>query len=221
MGLLKFDRDKHKYYDGDRELVSVTRLLAATNLAKDLAFLELDPIYLERGTLIHEMFGLIDRGEYDDTDTTDSLKPYARGIEAFKRDTGFQGHVWELSLAMPEVGVAGTLDCVGEFPRPRGAEPCLIDVKTGVLQTLGVSCQLAAYSDLATFGQVIGEQDFDSVWFANAVSLNIERKSLNLKGDGTYTLRNHDEQIWRKRWRAAVEMYNTWKEYGLLKERTI
>ena len=213
MSNLSFNSAEHRYLDGERELISVTRLLAATGLTKDLAFLGLDPIYRNRGTAVHQIFELIDKSEYDEAETSEELRPYAAQIAAFKRDTAFHGRLWESPLANRRMRYAGTLDCIGEV----GEEIWLIDVKTGVLQICGVATQLAAYQELVLNGEAINAVDSDFLLWAKDNQSRIRRKSLNVRGDdGPWTLRSHDEPQWPALWRGAVAVYSARKEYGML-----
>ncbi len=224
VGMTSFDADAHKYTDGDRELVSVTTLLTAVGVAKNLKFL--DPVYRLRGTAVHQILELIDRhDDYSDEGTHESLRPYAQQIMRWKEDTGFKGRVWELPMFSRRLGVAGTLDVGGDWQD----EIHLVDAKTGVLIPVAVGCQLALYEHLLIHGEVIemvkrdGEfvkVDYDEEWikYARANVCKIRRKSLNLKPEN-YTQRSHDEPYWRQNALACVTMYRMFEQFGLKGER--
>ena len=215
MSDLHFDAKAHKYYAGNVELVSVTQLLAAVNVTKDLS--HLDPMYRTRGTAVHQIMELIFELDYDESDTDESLHWYGKQIIAFLDSTGFQPKIWELQLANRKQKVAGTLDVAGL----RDDEIWIVDAKTGTLDEVGVGCQLAGYQDLALNGEVIENKDYDRDFLAymKANPAKIRRKSLNLKAEGPFTLRSHDEAVWPTRYRSCVTMYHMLSEYGLLKKR--
>jgi hypothetical protein len=223
-----FDAGPHVYRDGNQELISVTRVLSAVGVVKDLDFLNLDPIYRDRGDAVHQILGLIDReNDYDEEGTHESLRSYAAQIIRWKADTGFQGRVWELPMVNRRMKIAGTLDVGGDARD----EIWIVDGKTGSLQECGVACQVAAYEDLLLRGEVIdmvrsgdGEWekvDYDREWIAYVRQHpeKIRRKSLNLKANSPYTMRSHDEVSWPGRWRAAVTVYHMLNEYNLLRKR--
>ncbi len=214
---LSFDPARHLYLDGKQELTSVTQLLAAVGVTKDLS--HLDPMYRNRGTAVHQIMELIFEDDYSEEDTAESLRWYGTQIQQWLADTGFQPKIWELRLANRKQKVAGSLDVSGVWMD----EIWIVDAKTGVLAEAGVGCQLAGYEDLALRGEVIEAQhaDFDTQ-FLNYIRANpskIRRKSLNLKDSGPYTMRSHDEPHWPARWKSCVVYHAMMTEYGLLKKR--
>jgi hypothetical protein len=216
---LSFDPARHLYLDGKQELTSVTTLLGMTGAAKDLSFLDLDPIYRARGTAVHQIMELVGRGDYEESETDPELVPYGREIAKWIADTGFRGRVWELPMANRKLRIAGTLDVGGEC----GDEIWLVDAKTGTLQEPGVCYQLAGYQDLLLTGEVIedavGEYDQDWIQYVRVNPSKIRRKSLNLKAGGPYTFRSHDEVRWPGAWRSEVTHFHIFNEYGLLKKK--
>lgn len=216
---LSFKDAAHTYWDGEQRCISVTDLLELNGLAKDLSFLKLDPLYRYKGTAVHAIFGAIDRGEsWRETWGHEDLIPYAAQVEAFKRDTGFQGHIWELPMISRKHRIGGTLDGLGEY----GSEIWLVDVKTGVIQECSVACQLNGYKDLLLNGGEIIEScpdlDIDYEWldFVKRHADRIRLKSLNLPTGKPYCLRSHDEPLYASYWRAAVTNLRARKEVGTL-----
>lgn len=217
----------HLYRDGVNDIISVTRLLGALGLTKDLEFLKLDPMYRDRGAAVHQILELIDRyNDYDEAGTAESLRPYAAQIIRWKADTGFKGRIWELPMINRRLKVAGTLDVGGDV----GKEIWIVDGKTGTVDECAVGHQLAAYEDLLLRGEVINQVKRDGEWFKVEYDKDwvayvrkhpelIRRVSLNLKADAPYTLRAHDEVIWQSRWRSAVTVYHALNEYGRLRKR--
>lgn len=213
MADLRFDSIDHAYWHGARRLASVTEILSAVGLTKNLDFLQLDDSYRHKGAAVHSACRLVDEGRLDAEGTHADILPYAEAYAAFKRDTGFVGHAWEVPMADVKLGIAGTLDALGEA----GGQTWLLDFKTGTCPPT-VGAQLAGYEHLLTNGEVIGEDEFGIMkrtpdapgWY-----LPLHRKSLNLVGT-KYVLKSHDEPRWPTIWRAAVTLYNARKEYGLL-----
>lgn len=212
---LSFDPARHLYLDGKQELTSVTQLLAAIGVTKDLS--HLDPMYRTRGTAVHQIMELIFENDYSEADTDEPLRWYGTQIQQWLADTDFKPMIWELRLANRRQKVAGTLDVAGL----RDDEIWIVDAKTGSLVEIGVGCQLAGYEDLSLRGEVIEDKDYDRDFLAymRANPDKIRRKSLNLKNEGPFTLRSHDGSGWQQRWRACVTMYHMLSEYGLLKKR--
>ncbi len=211
--LLSFDSARHLYLDGKQELTSVTQLLAAIGVTKDLS--HLDPIYRRRGTAVHQIMELIFEDDYSEADTDESLHWYGNQIQQWLSDTSFKPMVWELQLANRRTRVAGTLDVAGLCDN----EIWIVDAKTGVLNEIGVGCQLAGYEDLALRGEIIGGKDDGFLQYMRRDPSQIKRKSLNLKDSGPYTMRSHDEPHWPGRWKSCVVYHAMMVEYGLLKKR--
>lgn len=217
---LSYDPErKPRYLDGEREVVSVTHLLGATGAAKDLAFLNLDQTYCDRGSAVHYIGELVGRGEYDQSKTTENLWHYGREIIKWTTDTGFKAKVWELPMYDRRLRIAGTLDVLGEAPN---GDIWLNDLKTGTIQECGVACQLAGYEALLLKGEVIedgaGDYDREFVKYARSHPELIRRHSLNLKETGPYTFRSHSEPIWQLRWRSEVTHYHMMTEFGLFRK---
>lgn len=216
--LLTFDPIAHRYLDGKQELTSVTQLLAAVGVTKDLS--HLDPMYRTRGTAVHQIMELIFEDDYSEEGTAESLRWYGKQIQQWLADTNFKPMIWELQLANRKGCYAGTLDVAGL----REDEIWIVDAKTGVLAEAGVGCQLAGYQDLALNGEIIGDDDRNNhkwqfLQYMRRDPSHIKRKSLNLKDTGPYTMRSHDEPHWPARWRSCVVMHQMLSEYGLLKKR--
>jgi hypothetical protein len=220
MSALSFDVEKHKYFYGDRQLASVTKILEAVGLLKSGPWFN-DPSHRQRGTAVHLACSLIDAGEYDEAGTHPLILPYARQYAAFRADTGFRGMQWEASFAHLDLGFAGTLDVAG---LERDRELWLVDIKTGQMPlAASVAPQLAGYEDLVCNGWTIPRPDSDrNSWLIEYRRANpkvkIRRKCLCLPGGDAPkgVLRSFDEPRWIAVWRSAVTIYNIRKEHGLL-----
>lgn len=208
----RFDAAAHTYFAGDRELPSVTRILSATGLYKDLSFLRLGPEYQQRGHAVHNACRLVDQGKWNPAGKHADVIPYADAYAEFKKLTGFVGRVWELPMYDTKAGYAGTLDCIGTVPN---GEIWLPDLKTGTLP-YWVGAQLAGYELLLAHGFLDFEraQYVDIEWMESTILL-IKRKSLNLDGK-SFRLRSHDEPRSMMMWRAALMLYKGREEGNLL-----
>jgi hypothetical protein len=132
--------------------------------------------------------------------------------------TGFKGRVWELALADPKAGFAGTLDVIGEA---RG-ELWMIDLKSGSTLPKAVGVQVAAYDSLVSGNGHVINMDLDPEtreWFMEArrQKTRLKRKSLQLEAKpGPGTLRSWDSPKYIAWWNGALSVYWGRKECGML-----
>lgn len=142
--MLRFDEEQHRYFLGNRELPSVTRVI--DNVLSDLSGIH--PAVLStaaaRGTAVHKACELSDLGLLDWSALDPILMPYVEAWERFKAETRFLPTLIEKRVYSETYGYAGTLDRVGLM----NDHTVLIDIKSGaVYPSAGV--QLAAYNRAA------------------------------------------------------------------------
>jgi hypothetical protein len=217
-----FDPREHAYTDGNRRIPSVTEIQRAVGMAEDGPWFR-DPTYRARGRAVHYATRLISRGEFDESTTHPVICGYAAGFPQFLKDTGFVCCAWEVSLAHPKMGYAGTIDLLG-YAEHFARDYYIVDVKTGSVPA-GVGFQLAGYEPLATEGVLIENPDSDNAAWVEQIRAENPRwkkRCLNLREDGSYTFvsKAHgvslDSPAWPGRWRAGLTLYHAREELGLL-----
>lgn len=168
--VLAFDPVAHRYRVGDRDLISVTQVLAEAGLIDTRWFTE---EAAARGTYVHAAIQLHHEGDLD-ADTLDPvLQPYFAAYLQFLEDTGFELDACEERLFDEALGYAGTLDLRGRIRRRSLRFPGIdiIDVKTGSVPT-SVGYQTAGYT------RMLPRELGALRW----------RWALNLRPDATYSL---------------------------------
>jgi hypothetical protein len=214
---LSFDAATHEYRVGERRLPSVTEIMRVVGFASDYRF-NADRKYRDRGHAVHMACQLVDANNYDRSRTHPEIVPYVDQYEGFVKLTGFKGRVWELALADPKAGFAGTLDVIGEA---RG-ELWMIDLKSGATLPKAVGVQTAAYDSLVSGNGHIINMDLDPAtreWFMEArrQKTRLKRKSLQLEAKpGPGTLRGWDESEWVAWWASALVTYHGRRKLGML-----
>jgi hypothetical protein len=180
--MLGFDPATHRYTtDTGRELLSVTTALREAGVIDPTWFTEDAAI---RGTYVHQAIALDHEGDLDDESLDPLIAPYVCAYRRFREESGFVEAAWEEQVADEDLGVAGTLDLRGAFPRRALRHPGidLLDIKTGTVPSW-VGYQTAAYARLlpSTLGPLR--------W----------RWCLQLCPDGSYRLHEcskpHDERV--------------------------
>lgn len=166
---LRFVPEEHRYFLGDKELPSVSRILKAV-FPKEFERV-IDPWYAERGTAVHEATRLHDQGVLDETTVDQEVMPYLSAYRKFLSETGFKPIHIESSLSSEIHGFAGTPDRVGDLNGRR----VLIDLKSGGPQWWH-KYQLAGYAVLCQ--EVYREEHIE------------DRFGLYLKSNGTYKLKD-------------------------------
>jgi len=196
---LTFDEATHTYRLGDRRLISVTQVLAATGLADFSAPWFTDAVK-ERGSVLHEAVRLDVTGELDETALDDELRGGVSGWRAFLADTQATIDYAEERLCDPELGLAGRLDYIVRIPERGRAVPTLLDLKRALYPSAAI--QTAAYADLAA-------ALYDGPVF-------FRRAALVLPGDGTYRLHPFTDVTDRATWQAAVRIVHWRQAHGLI-----
>lgn len=167
---LRFVPETHSYYLGDRELISVTRVLQEAGLIDPQWFTEDAAM---RGTYVHEAIAL----HHDDDLAMEALdpvlRPYVEGYLRFLSETFFDAMQIEQRVFSESLGYAGTFDVLGHLPsQPPGYD--LIDVKSGG-RPATVGLQLAAY--------------------VRCLPVGVHRRwCLQLPGDGSYRLHRCEDR---------------------------
>lgn len=219
---LSFTPSNHAYLcDGER-LPSTTEILRAAGLASSYSFAK--PIHRFRGSSVHHGCAIIDLGgeprvrlnplyerDPDHIKVAQEIPVYWQAFRDAKRDTGFQGCIWECSFIDCAAGYAGTFDCAGYTD---GGEE-IWDLKSGTMPPL-VAVQLAAYWDLILRGSPVNPAHAGLPWLVEVVRSGhiVRRKALRLDKTGKYKIYSEtnkgdhfDSPIWTDVWRAALLLY--------------
>lgn len=129
---------EHRYWLGDRELISVTTALKEAGLV-DMAWFSTEAA--ERGTYVHQACDLVD--EQDLGIVEPSCAGYVSAYEKFLADAKPRWEHVEHRICDPVAGYAGTLDRAGALNR----RWTVLDIKTGPPAPWH-GLQLAAYARL-------------------------------------------------------------------------
>lgn len=184
--------EAHEYVQGGVVYPSVTTILQAEGIIDTSWY---DDQGVNRGTVVHEVTAMIDRGEVALKDFEDSdFYPYLEAYEWFRTDHQWAPTVIEHMFIAPNGAYAGTLDKAGELD----GDTALIDVKTGSHQRWH-GLQLAAYA----YGANIADAD---------------RYILLLKKDGKYslldghrTIGKFNDPFWDLAWNGILTTH-LWKK---------
>lgn len=169
MNGLKFIPETHRYFVGEREYPSVSKILKT--VFPEISKRDIDPWYTERGTAVHEATKLHDQGVLDESTVDQEVVPYLSAYRKFLSETGFKPIHIESSLSSEIHGFAGTPDRVGDLNGRR----VLIDLKSGG-PVWWHKYQLAGYAVLCQ--EVYREEHID------------DRFALYLKSSGSYKLKD-------------------------------
>lgn len=197
---LEFDAERHVYSRGGIVVPGVTSVLEPLtdwSMVSD-GVLELAR---ERGTLVHELTALDDRGELDEESVDPRLAGFLAAWRAFKRDTGFTSATGAIELQVESFlhGYAGTLDRLGRHGADAlnaDAPLALYDVKTGPPQP-ATALQTAAYRQAA------------NETFAPTKPI-ARRFGVHLRRDGTYRLVEYRDPGDLATFLAALRLH-TWR----------
>lgn len=135
---LTFDADTHIYRHGGRVVPSVTHVLEILN-----DFSDVHPDHLEtarlRGSHVHAMIDLDNRGELDEQALEGELPLYLNQWRTFLNESGFVVTASELRVYHKTLRYAGTCDTlIGH------GSSWVLDIKSGAMPR-SVGAQLAAY----------------------------------------------------------------------------
>lgn len=159
---LHFDDATHRYTLGDRELISVTQVLAEASFIDRQWFTEQAAT---RGTAVHSAVQAFH--QTGAVPSSEVCGTYFDAYLAFLSEGGFVMDGNEERVVDPLRGYAGTLDLRGRFPQ-FGHGVDVIDIKTGAVPEW-VGYQTAAYARLVDGGLK-------------------RRWALQLRANGTYRL---------------------------------
>lgn len=183
-GPLTFDAEKHLYRLNGFPVPSVTQVIEPL-----LPYHGLPPEVREkallRGTIVHQLTEVIDRGDWSLDWEDDAMKAGLYGyVEAwfkFLQDTDV--FIEEMECRVYSVGrrFAGTLDRVIRLDGPEGV-PGILDIKTGDLSP-EYALQTAAY-----------QFAWNEAWGRRRVKYEVpKRYVIQLKETGRYSLKEHTD----------------------------
>ena len=165
-----FDPEQHRFWLDGKELLSVTRVLRESGIVGNPYNPETDrDYYLERGSAVHLATQYDDQDELDEDSLDEDLLPYLEAWRAFRRESGFDPVLIEEIVWSETHGFAGILDRAGIL----NGKQILIDIKTGSVPKWA-ALQTAAY--------------------ALALGEPVHRYTVELRGDGKYSLKRHDDR---------------------------
>lgn len=169
---LIFEEEPHEYSFADRKVVSVTQALHEAGIAE---VYRRDPVYLERGRLVHLMCHLFDQDRLDMSSVDPALAPYFMGWPKFCLDHDWEPMTSECPLGhtffSPLHWFAGTPDKYGLLAGKRA----IVEIKTGATPPW-VGLQIAGQEILLRAAKVIPQ------------GAPVRRVCVTLPGDGNYKI---------------------------------
>ena len=171
MNGLTFDADSHTYRYNGQLVPGVTTILKPIT-----DFSMVPPQVLAAasafGTAVHLACELDDLGELDESQLDPALVPYLAAWRKFSTEHAVTWSLIEAAVYHPVMRYAGTLDRFGLVDGLNS----VVDIKSTAQLYPSVGPQLAAYSAALPAG-----------------STALKRLAVQLKGDGTYTLKEYAE----------------------------
>lgn len=159
-------------------LIGVTRALAVSGVT-DFSFCDEESGW--KGSEIHRAIELADRGTLDRKTVPEEIEGYLRAQTRFMRETGFICTHIEHSLKSKVLGVRGRLDRAGLMK----GRKTVLDYKSGPINP-AVALQLCLYGHLLD----------PAIWW--------QRIGVQLKADGTYSLKHFPTMEWYKDLNVAL-----------------
>lgn len=169
-----FDAEKHEYRDSRGIVPSVTQILESVGIT-DFASLGRFGVDLEeakeRGTIVHQLTEMHDRGTLDDDSVDPELVGYLDGWKAFLSSVSWKAlrDGIEKVVYREDWRYAGTVDRIGVL----NGRPAILDIKTGTKHP-ATGVQLAGYE------------------FANTQLIALERYGVYLTNEGAFSLVKYD-----------------------------
>lgn len=148
----KADLEKHEYWLGSSQLLSITDCLRSAGLI-DIRFATDYDLWV--GTATHRAIELYNKGTLDLESLDQELKDRLGAWIDFLQKTGFRPKESEKSVYSPILRIAGTLDVLGDFPD--GSEG-IVEIKSGnvggwcAIQTAGQDILLGGNKHRRRFG---------------------------------------------------------------------
>lgn len=189
---LRYDDQEHKYFIDSRPIISVTNTIREAGLS-DYGFS--DGSAMDRGTAIHTVTELFDKGALNVERIDNPLLPYFSGYLAFLEDHK------PTFLAIEELVGHSTYGYAGRLDRRLilGDHETVLDIKTG---------QPAAWHGLQTAA------------YAKCIPRPCRRVSLLLSDNGSYKLNYHtNEDDWGV-FRAALTIV-MWKRNNGVRRKLV
>lgn len=126
---LAFRPEDHTYRIGERELISVTTLLEQERVIDTTFYTERGAL---RGTMVHVATKLADEGEFDPAKMPEQWLGYVDAWEQFRSETGFVVKHAEYRTCNESLGVACTIDRIGQLGELGACSgKWIIELKTG------------------------------------------------------------------------------------------
>ena len=200
--VLAFDPAEHRYTFGERELPSVTRILADVGLT-DFSAPWFTEFARERGSLVHAAIALDNEDALDYESLDPVLVGYVDGWRKYLRESGAVVEHFEQPVCDLNVGYAGTLDAIVlEQGQSGPTRRTLIDIKPALYPSVGP--QTAAYARCAR-----GLYETPVLF---------RRAAIVLPGDGTYTRKALEDPLDESTFLAAVRIFQ-WRSIHVLRTR--
>ena len=187
--MVEFDHDTHTYTCGGERFPSVTQVMADLGFYGD-AVKYFTNYKRDLGSFTHKAIELHLSGELDEDILDPAILPRLNAWRKFEQDTGYVSFGCELVMASESHRFAGTLDHRGAL----NGKPVIIDVKTGALLP-------------ATAIQLAGYEILDG-------APGLKRYGLQLKEDGTYSLKEYKDRTDRSIFLYALAVW-WWKQNNL------
>ncbi|HNS91318.1 MAG TPA: hypothetical protein PKJ72_14870 [Deltaproteobacteria bacterium] len=187
--MVEFCPESHTYTCGGERFPSVTQVLADLGFYGD-AVKYFTEYKRDLGSFTHKAIELYLAGELDESTLDPAILPRLNAWRKFEAETGYVSSGCEIVMASESYRFAGTVDHRGTL----NDRPVIIDVKTGVLMP-------------ATGIQLGGYEILDG-------TPGLKRYGLQLKEDGTYSLKEYKDRTDRGVFLSALSVYQ-WKQNNL------
>ena len=209
----RFDKAQHKYYVGDRELISVTTLLKAMGL-QWYPNTEAVHLKMELGTYVHQITEFYDKNRLgypvkfypENIYKNDAIRkenglhealPYFEAYKKFLKDTECEIIEVEKRYYHPAWGYAGTIDNLVRLNGQLG----ILDKKTGIAIP-ATELQLGGYGEMYRHWNGIMPKGF----------------VLYLQKDGNYKLKEVPEMPFQSNTFLSALSLHKWKQKNNIKE---
>lgn len=201
MSTLSFDEPTHRYFLGDRELISVTQVIERAGLYE---YSWSDDFARERGSAAHKAIHYALEGDLDEADASEMILGYVTAARNALRDLDIEVLASELRVWNPLMGYAGTIDVYGRYRRPGPRPIVIVDWKSSFTLPRATAIQLAGYG-LATHADLP---------LPPAPLEQVERMAIGIHPDGEYRVFRYEDQSDYNVFRAALAIAR-WKEAAI------